>query len=83
MPYQDPHPSRPLVLAFLGVLAVLLWPIWLMIAAAEREFNAMVLLSALIPIGFTAAVILAALDVPSKVVHRVDDRLHARPHRHA
>jgi hypothetical protein len=82
MPYQDPHPSRPIVLAFLGVLAVLLWPIWLMIAASEREFNAMVLLSSLIPIGFTAAVLLAALDVPSKVAHRVDDRLH-RPHRHA
>jgi len=80
---QDPHPSRPIVLAFLGVLAVLLWPIWLMIAASEREFNAMVLVSALIPVGFSAAVILAALDVPSKVVHGVDDRLHARLHRHA
>ncbi|MDX6532945.1 MAG: hypothetical protein QOF68_689 [Gaiellales bacterium] len=80
MPYHDPHPSRPIVLALFGVLAVLLWPIWLMIAAAEREFNAMVLLSALIPLGFTAAVILAALDVPAKVLHRVDDRLHARPH---
>jgi hypothetical protein len=83
MPYRDPHPARPIVLALLGILAVLLWPIWLMIAAAERQFNTMVWVSGLIPLAFTVAVILGALNVPARLWHGLYDRLHPRPHRSA
>jgi hypothetical protein len=82
--------SRGIAIALVGVLAVMLWPIWLAVAASEASFTWMVAASALIPLSVSLAVIVAALRLPSRVGHRtehglhaVGDRLHAGFHRHA
>ena len=82
--------SRGIALALVGVLAVMLWPIWLAVAAAERTWTWMVAASALIPLVVSLAVIAAALRLPERVahhyegaLHRLGDRLHAGTHRHA
>jgi hypothetical protein len=81
--------SRAIGLALLGVLAVMLWPIWLAVVAAERSFTWTVALSALIPLAVTLAVIAAAVRLPSRVahghhpLHAIGERLHGGTHRHA
>ena len=45
--------ERTAGIAILGVLAFLTWPLWLMIAAAKHDFGAAVLLTVLVPLGFT------------------------------
>ena len=61
--------DRTIALILVGVLAVMLWPIWLAVVAAERSFTWTVALSALIPLGVTVAVIAAAMRLPTRVAH--------------
>jgi sterol desaturase/sphingolipid hydroxylase (fatty acid hydroxylase superfamily) len=82
--------DRTIALVLLAVLAVMLWPIWLAAAAAERQFTWMVVASGLVPLGFSLLVIAAALRLPSRLAHRyqhgihaLGERLHAGTHRHA
>ena len=82
--------DRTIALVLLAVLAVMLWPIWLAAAAAERQFTWMVVVSGLVPLGFNLLVIAAALRLPSRLAHRyqhgihaLGERLHAGTHRHA
>ena len=70
--------------------AVMLWPVWLAVVAAERTFTWTVAASALIPLAVSLGVIAAALRLPSRVAHHYEhalhtlgDRLHAGLHRHA
>ena len=82
--------SRGIALALVGVMAVMLWPVWLAVVAAERTFTWTVAASALIPLAVSLGVIAAALRLPSRVAHHYEhalhtlgDRLHAGLHRHA
>jgi hypothetical protein len=82
--------SRGIALALVSVMAVMLWPVWLAAAAAERTFTWTVAASALIPLAFSVGVIVAALRLPSRLAHHYEhalhalgDRLHAGLHRHA
>jgi hypothetical protein len=82
--------SRGIALALVGVMAVMLWPVWLAVVAAERTFTWTVAVSALIPLAVSLGVIVAALRLPSRLahhyehaLHRLGDRLHAGLHRHA
>ena len=82
--------SRGIAFALMGVMAVMLWPIWLAVAAAERSFTWTVAASALIPLAVSVLVIAAALRLPSRLahgyqhaLHRLGERLHAGLHRHA
>jgi len=82
--------SRGIALALVGVMAVMLWPVWLAAAASERSFTWMVAASALIPLAVSLGVIAAALRLPSRLAHHYEhalhelgDRLHAGFHRHA
>jgi hypothetical protein len=82
--------SRGIALALVGVMAVMLWPVWLAVVAAERTFTWTVAASALIPLAVSLGVIVAALRLPSRLAHHYEhglhefgDRLHAGLHRHA
>ena len=81
--------DRTIALILIGVIAVMLWPIWLAVVAAERSFTWTVALSALIPLAVTLAVIAAAVRLPSRVahghhpLHAIGERLHGGTHRHA
>jgi membrane protein YdbS with pleckstrin-like domain len=82
--------GRGIALALVGVMAVMLWPIWLAVIAAERSFSWAVAATALIPLAVSLLVISAALRLPSRLGHRYEhalhalaDRLHAGTHRHA
>ena len=82
--------DRTIALILVGVLAVMLWPIWLAAVAAERQFTWTVAASGLIPLAFSLLVIAAALRLPSRLAHRyqhgihaLGERLHAGTHRHA
>ena len=82
--------SRGIALGLVGVMAVMLWPVWLAVVAAERTFTWTVAASALIPLAVSLGVIAAALRLPSRVAHHYEhalhtlgDRLHAGLHRHA
>ena len=82
--------SRGIALALVGVMAVMLWPVWLAVVASERTFTWTVAASALIPLAVSLAVIIAALRLPSRLahhyehaLHRLGERLHAGTHRHA
>ena len=82
--------SRGIAIALVGVMAVMLWPVWLAVVAAERTFTWTVAASALIPLAVSLGVIAAALRLPSRLAHRYEhalhalgDRLHAGLHRHA
>jgi hypothetical protein len=81
--------DRTIALILVGVLAVMLWPVWLAAAAAERQFTWTVAATALLPLAFSLLVI-AALRLPSRLahgyqhgVHALGERLHAGTHRHA
>lgn len=87
--HQQPS-SRPIEFSLLGVLAVMLWPVWLAVAAAEQTWTWAVAASALIPLVFSLGVIAAAMRLPSRLARRYHDRLHAAgerlhagTHRHA
>jgi len=82
--------DRTIALILVGVLAVMLWPIWLAAVAAERQLTWTVVASGLIPLAFSLLVIAAALRLPSRLAHRyqhgihtLGERLHAGTHRHA
>jgi len=82
--------SRGIALALVGVLAVMLWPIWIAVAAAEHTWTWAVTASGLIPLAVSLGVIAAALRLPERLVHRTDGarhrlgaRLHAGTHGHA
>ena len=82
--------DRTIALILVGVLAVMLWPIWLAAVASERQFTWAVVASGLIPLAFSLLVIAAALRLPSRLAHRyqrgihaLGERLHAGTHRHA
>jgi sterol desaturase/sphingolipid hydroxylase (fatty acid hydroxylase superfamily) len=82
--------DRTVALILLGVLAVMLWPVWLAAAAAERQFTWTVAATALLPLAFSLLVTAAALRLPSRLAHRyqhgvhtLGERLHAGTHRHA
>ncbi|MFI4927567.1 MAG: hypothetical protein ACHP7E_07765 [Burkholderiales bacterium] len=82
--------DRTIALILIGVLAVMLWPVWLAAAAAERQFTWTVAATALLPLAFSLLVIAAALRLPSRLahsyqhgVHTLGERLHAGTHRHA
>ena len=82
--------SRDIALALVGVMAVMLWPVWLAVVASERSFTWTVAASALIPFVVSLAVIVAALRLPSRLAHHYEhalhalgDWLHAGLHRHA
>ena len=88
MPRKDS--SRGIALVLVGVLAVMLWPIWLAVAAAERSWTWTVAASALVPLAVSVGVIAVALRLPERLyhhyesgLHRIGDRLHAGTHRHA
>jgi hypothetical protein len=87
---HEPNPSRGIAIALIGVMAVMLWPVWLAVIAAERTFTWAVAATALIPLGVSLLVLSAALRLPSRLGHRYEhalhalgDRLHAGTHRHA
>jgi hypothetical protein len=87
---QKQPSSRPIEYALLGVLAVMMWPIWLAVAAAEQTWTWTVAASALIPLVFGLGVIAFALRLPQRLrhgsheaAHSVNERLHAGTHRHA
>jgi membrane protein YdbS with pleckstrin-like domain len=87
---HEPSSSRGIAIALVGVMAVMLWPIWLAVAAAERTWTWTVAATALIPLAVSLLVISAALRLPSRLAHRYEhglhalgDRLHAGTHRHA
>ncbi len=87
---QRKDSSRGIALALVGVLAVMLWPIWLAVAAAERSWTWTVAASALVPLVVSVGVIAVALRLPDRLyhhyeggLHRLGDRLHAGMHRHA
>jgi membrane protein YdbS with pleckstrin-like domain len=87
---QQRESSRGIALALVGVMAVMLWPIWLAVAAAERTWTWAVAATALIPLAVSLLVLAAALRLPSRLAHRYEhalhslgDRLHAGTHRHA
>jgi hypothetical protein len=82
--------SRPIAYALLGVLAVMMWPIWLAVVAAEPTWTWTVAASALIPLAFGLGVIACAMRLPQRLghsgheaAHHVNERLHAGTHRHA
>jgi hypothetical protein len=82
--------DRTIALILVGVLAVMLWPIWLAAVAAERRFTWTVVASGLIPLAFSLLVVAAALRLPSRLahsyqhsMHALGERLHAGTHRHA
>ena len=82
--------TRGIAFALVGVMAVMLWPVWLAVVAAERSFTWMVAASALIPLAVSLGVIALALRLPSRLghhyepaLHRLGERLHAGTHRHA
>jgi hypothetical protein len=89
--HQRPKTSgRGIALALIGVLSVMLWPIWLAVAAAERTWSWTVAASGLIPLAVSLGVIAAALRLPERIahhyegpLHRLGERLHAGSHRHA
>ena len=87
---RQPDSSRGIAYALLGVMAVMLWPVWLAVVAAEHSFTWTVAASALIPLAVSVAVIVFALRLPSRLahhyehaLHRLGERLHAGTHRHA
>ena len=66
------------------------WPIWGVIAAAQRDFTWSVAASALIPLAINVCWLALALRVPARIAsswhhltHAVGDRLHGGTHRHA
>ena len=82
--------DRTIALILVGVLAVMLWPVWLAAVAAERQFTWTVAATALLPLAFSLLVTAAALRLPSRLAHRyqhgvhaLGERLHAGSHRHA
>ena len=82
--------DRTIALILVGVLAVMLWPVWLAAVAAERQFTWTVAATALLPLAFSLLVMAAALRLPSRLAHRyqhgvhaLGERLHAGSHRHA
>ena len=79
----NPDFERMVGLGILTVVAAMSWPIWLELIAAKHEWTWAVAASALIPLGLTLAVILAAAHVPSRIHRRASERLHRGPHRHA
>ena len=87
---RRPDSGRGIAYALVGVMAVMLWPVWLAVVAAERSFTWMVAASALIPLGVSVGVIVLAMRLPSRLAHhyepawhRLGARLHAGTHRHA
>jgi L-asparagine transporter-like permease len=87
---HEPNPSRGIAIALVAVMAVMLWPVWLAVIAAERTFTWAVAASALVPLAVSLLVLSAALRLPSRLAHRYEhalhalgDRLHAGTHRHA
>jgi len=82
--------ERMVGLGLLGVVACLAWPVWGVIAAAQREFTWSVAASALIPLTINLFWLALALRVPAHVAsswhhatHAVGDRIHGGTHRHA
>ena len=87
---QRKDSSRGIALVLVGVLAVMLWPIWLAVAAAERSWTWTVAASALVPLAVSVGVIAVALRLPERLyhhyesgLHRLGDRRVAGTHRHA